>query len=187
MLKKSRDSFTAVARIIANPPPKWLPDYLEQFRAFVGIERLSEKERRWAKQLTEQMHHSIDHLIRWLPALAMYPGLGHLPNVAADVATATAALSRLKAELDRRPPQAGGRPPNTQAQWCAAVVVEAWKDIRRTVEPRSDEVLEACAAYWEVCGQPERDAGNWWRDTKHALANPNKVVQTLLNVHKTLV
>jgi len=187
MLKKSPNSFAAVARIIANDPPAWLPDYLEQFSGFVGIKRLSDKQYRWAKQLSDQTHHSIDHLIRWLPALAMYPGLGHLSAVAADVATATAALSRLKAELNRRPLQVGGRPPNTQQQWCAAVVVEAWKDIRGNIEPRSDEVLEACAVYWEACGQPERDAGNWWRDTKHALAKPNKVVRTLLNVHKTLV
>src|SRR5215472_13889579 len=96
LVTEGEDGFTAVARIIANPPPAWLPDYLEQFRAFVGIKRLSDKEYRWAKQLTDQTHHSIDHLLRWLPALAMFPGLGHLPNVAADVATATAALSRLK-------------------------------------------------------------------------------------------
>ena len=188
MLKKSPNSFDAVARTIASDPPKWLPDYLEQSSAYVGIERLTDKEYRWAKQAIERTHRSIDHLIRWLPALAMAPGLGRFHDVAADVAIATVTLKRLKAELNQRKPRPrDGRRPNTQQQWCADAVVEAWKDIQGQVEPRSAEVLEACAAYWEACGRPERDANNWWRNTEQAVANPNKVVQIFLNVHKTRI
>jgi hypothetical protein len=180
----TRPDFSAVAKIIADPPPAWLAAYLEQFSGFIRNEHLSKEEYQWAKQNIERMHYSIDHLIRWLPILAGVPGLGSFPDVADDVVIAIGALDRLKAELNRRP-LPDGRPPNVMQQCCADVVVEAWKDIHDNVKPRSDEVLEACAAYWVACGQPERDAGNWWRNTEHAVANPNKLVRTLLNVHKT--
>jgi hypothetical protein len=180
----TKPDFTAVAKAIANPPPKWLPLYLEQFHAFI---RNDPPDYQWAKQLVEQMHNSMDLLIRWLPAMAGVPGLGRWPELSADVATAIASLTRLKAELKRRPLRAGGRPPNVMEQWCADVVVEARKDIYGDVKPRGAEVLEACAAYWEACGHPTRDADNWGRDTKHAIAHPNEVVQTFLNLHKTRV
>jgi hypothetical protein len=175
--------FIDVARAIADPAPEWLAPYLEQFSAYVGIERPSKKDRQWAKQNIAEMHRSIDHLIRWLPALAMLPGLGRIPDVAADVSIAIPALSRLKAELNRRP-QFDGRPPNNQQQWCADVIVQAFQDLKGNVEPKSTAVLSACAAYWQACRQPERDDDNWGRNTTDALAKPNEVVQTLLNYHK---
>jgi hypothetical protein len=183
----AKPDFTAVAKAIANPPPDWLPNYLEQSHAFIRNKPLSKGEYRHLKQLVGQMHHSMDLLIRWLPVLKGIPGLGDWPDVAADVETATTALTRLKAELNRRPLRTGRRPSNVMQQWCADVVIEAWKDIYGDVKPRSSEVLEACAAYWEACGHPTRDADNWGRDTKHAIANPNKVVQTFLILHKTRV
>jgi len=183
----TKPDFTAVAKAIANPPPNWLRDYLDQFHGFICTEAISKEEREPFKQIIERMHYSMDHLIHWLPALAGVPGLGRWPELADDVATAIASLTRLKAELNRRPLRSDGRPPNTQQQWCADVLVEAWKDIYGDVKPRSHEVLEACAEYWEACGQRERDAEKWWRNTEHAVANPNKVAQTFLILHKTRV
>jgi hypothetical protein len=77
----TKPDFTAVAKAIANPPPNWLPDYLEQFYGFICTEAISKEEREPFKQIIERMHYSMDHLIRWLPALAGVPGLGRWPEL----------------------------------------------------------------------------------------------------------
>jgi hypothetical protein len=170
MLKKSPDSFDALARTIANgPPPDWLVPALEYFRGFVAGKRLSDKEYQWVWKHSEEMRWAADVLIKDLQRMfgASSP----------DVATAIKVLTKTKNFYRERPRTGGGHRPHERRLVCAAVVVEAWKLIRGNVEPRNKAVLEACAAYWQACGQSERDAENWWRDTNRAVAEPGRVLR----------
>jgi hypothetical protein len=166
MLKKSPDSFDAIARIIAHgPPPDWLMPALEHFRALVADKPLSNKEWQRAWKHSERMRWAADVLIKDLQRM--------FKDVSSpDVATAIKVLTKTKAFYQERPRTGGGHNPHGPRLVCAAVVVEAWKLVRGNVEPRNKEVLSACADYWAACGQGERDAENWWRDTNHAVAEP---------------
>jgi hypothetical protein len=175
MLKKSPDSFDAVARAIANGnPPDWLVPALEHFKAFVRGKPLSNKEWQRAWKHSEQMRWAADVLIKDLQRI--------FKDVSSpDVATAIKVLTKTKNFYQERPRTGGGHRPNERRLVCAAVVVEAWKLVHDgNVEPRSKEVLEACADYWAACGHEERDAENWWRDTNHAVAEPDQFVQQIL-------
>ena len=175
MLKKSPDSFDAIARVIANDnPPDWLVPALEHFRAFVASKRSSKKEYQWAWKHSEEMRRAADVLIKDLQRI--FAGVSS-PDDWIDV------LTKIKNFYRQRPRTGGGQRPYAQRRVCPAVVVEAWKLIRVDVEPRSKEVLQACADYWQACDQPERDAENWWRDTEHVVANPYQFVHDILALY----
>jgi hypothetical protein len=174
MLKKSPDSFDAVARTIAQGnPPDWLVPALEHFRGFVGGKPLSNKEWQWAWKHSEEMRRAADILIKDLQRI--FKGVS-----SPDVATAIKVLTKTKSFYQERPRTRGGHNPHAPRLVCAAVIVEAFRLVRGNVEPRNKEVLETCADYWAACGHEERDAENWWRDTNHAVANPDQFVQQIL-------
>jgi hypothetical protein len=172
--------FDSVARIIANPPPKWLAEKLAQFSPFIVTETTSDEADVLDEKIVE-MHDAAVTLIKYLPGINVGGSLlGMLAS--RDVTTALEVLPRIKKGLARltRSPRTGRRH-DVPREFCAAVIVEAWKLLHDgSVEPQSSEVLEACAAYWEACGHKERDAKNWWRDTDRAVSKPNEVVRRLL-------
>jgi hypothetical protein len=180
MLTKSPDDFERVARIIANPPPKWLAERLAQFSPFIGTELTSDEQDQLDKKLVA-MHDAAVTLIRYLPGINTGAELlGMLPS--RDVTTALEVLPKIRKGLAwlTKSRRSVGRRRYIPREFCASVIVEAWKLVHGSVEPQSTQLLEACAAYWEACGHAERDAKNWWRDTQNAVDNPNELVRRLL-------
>jgi hypothetical protein len=173
MLTRSPDSFTPVARKIANgPPPKWLVLGLAQLSTFVGGKRAREFP-------ITLVHDAAATLIKFLPAYL------HLPAgmyIDADVPTTIAVLHRVKADLSRlMARKRKGRPPNVQRRECARAVVEAWSLLHGNVEPRSIELLNVCNDYWRACGHNTRgeDVENWRRDVRYVLAHPHNQIKHL--------
>jgi len=153
MLTRSPDSFTPVARKIANgPPPKWLVLGLAQLSTFVGGKRAREFP-------ITLVHDAAATLIKFLPAYL------HLPAgmyIDADVPTTIAVLHRVKADLSRlMARKRKGRPPNVQR--------------------RSIELLNVCNDYWRACGHNTRgeDVENWRRDVRYVLAHPHNQIKHL--------
>jgi len=186
----TKPDFTAAAKAIANPPPNWLAPALAYFQDIVGSEVTSD-EADFYLHLFAQMHDAAGKLITFLPMYLAMPTSARSDKrvrvIQEQVRTALAVLPAIKANLAdgmNEPPRKSGRRPNVPRHLCAAVVVEAWTLLHGNVKPRSDEVLEACATYWDACGQPERDAGNWWRETERAVAQPDKFIQSILNNYK---
>jgi hypothetical protein len=184
MLTASPNSFDAVARAIADPAPEWLAPYLAHFSNFISTEQVPDKEYHQYTDVLDRLHYSADYLIKHLPV--------HLPGIGTDrnAADAIAALIKVRASLDRivnKPGRGGGSRPYAQRTWCAQVVVEAWRDLHPAVKPKSSPLLSACAEYWQVCRDEERDAWNWWRDTKLAVAKPDQFVQAILTAYKTRI
>ena len=172
--------FDSVAHIIANPPPKWLAEKLAQFSPFIATEITSDEADELDKKIVE-MHDAAVTLIKYLPGINVGGSLlGMLAS--RDVTTALEVLPRIRKGLARlTKPRGTGRRHDVPREFCAAVIVEAWKLLHDgSVEPQSSKVLEACAVYWEACGHEERDAKNWWRDTERAVNDPNEVVRRLL-------
>jgi hypothetical protein len=184
MLTPSPNSFDAVARAIADPAPEWRAPYLAHFSNFISTEHVSDEEYHQYRDVIDRLHYSADYLIKHLPV--------HLPGIGteSDAADAIAALIKVRASLDRivnQPRRGGGPRPYSQRMWCAQVVVEAWRDLYPAVKPKSIGLLSACAEYWQVCREEERDAWNWWRDTQPAVANPDEFVQAILTKYKTRI
>src|SRR5262249_59300128 len=93
------------------------------------------------------------------------------------------ALPRLKADLDRLRKKSVGRPPDTQREICAAVVVEAWKLTRGKAEPHSLHLRKACSDYWLACGGKhvgEDDPDNCRRPIERALAVDHSWISQIL-------
>ena len=183
MLTQSPDSFIAVARLIAkgnsesaSDPPAWLVPALEHFRDFVGSKRSSYEDYQRAWKHTEEMRWAADVLIKDLQRI--FAGVS-----SPDVTNWIEVLTKIKNLYRERSHTGGGQRPYAQRMMCAAVVVEAWKLIHGNVEPRSKDVLVACAEYWQACDQEERDAENWWRDTEAVVANPYEVVHDILTLY----
>ena len=100
MLKKSPDSFDAIARVIANDnPPDWLVPALEHFRAFVASKRSSKKEYQWAWKHSEEMRRAADVLIKDLQRI--FAGASS-PDDWIDV------LTKIKNFYRQRPRTGGG-------------------------------------------------------------------------------
>jgi hypothetical protein len=164
--------FADVARIIAKgAPPAWLGIGLEQFSGFVGSKRSTSDEYQRGKKTIELMHDAADRLIKTLgPIFSALPGGAECPE---DVRIALDVLPRIKRALllamhTMQERQGGGPKPNAQRQFCAAVVVEAWRLVHGKPEPRSILLQKACNEYWLACGGKDRgsDIENWRRDAE---------------------
>ncbi len=160
------EPFTEVASIIAKgPAPKWLVLGLEHFSHFIGTKQISAKEQERYKTIFKQMHDAADLLIKRLPLFERLP-LGPQPSYITELRQT---LPKLRKNLARRRIRKGGRRPNAQRKFCAAVVVHAWGLIHGKPEPQSTTLLQACNDYWQACGQPDRgDIENWRRDAEEA-------------------
>jgi hypothetical protein len=158
--------FTEVARIIARgKPPAWLGVGLQSFSDFIATEGLTLDEHHRLENTVEQMHDAADKLIKWLPIFSYMPMLG-CPD---DVATALDVLPRIRkglayAMLKHR----DGPRPNRRRQFCAAVVVEAWRLVRPKFQPRSLQLYNACTEYWQICSGEDRPLNKWRDDVELA-------------------
>jgi hypothetical protein len=176
--------FVSVARIIAKgkAAPKWLAIGLQSFSEIIASERSTLDEQHRGENAIEQMHDAADKLIKWLPFFSHLPGI-ECPD---DVAVTLDVLLRIKKMLayTMQTQRGGGGPrPNIQRQFCAAVVVEAWRLVRPKFQPRSLNLYDACAEYWQTCSGEDR-ALNKWREDVELAANKNyeairKVLVTL--------
>jgi hypothetical protein len=174
-----------VARIIAKgDPPDWLVAGLEEYR-FIEVfsdaspaenhQRLIDDVRRaehatatlsqllprlrylvveWSDDEEEQSYEDqelgtvIDQLIEFLPVIN----------------------DRLKHSM---PAEHRGRWRNTKREFCALVVIEAWKAVHGKAELRSLELYRACDAYWIACGGEQLpDIENW----RHTIKSIPKIV-----------
>ena len=144
--------FTKVARMIAgDPAPEWLESVLDHY----GREYISarERERVPVEGIVQQIKDAADTLLEWLPRLQYGLG-GH--QFSPDVPVVLDALARLKPDLDRlRSKKPDHRSPDVRRQFCADVIVEAWRFVHIEVQPYSEKLYDACAAYWLACGRPE--------------------------------
>jgi hypothetical protein len=108
-------------------------------------------------------------------------------DLAADAATAIAALTEIKNSLDRlvnQPGRGGGPRPYVQRKVCAAVVVEAWALLRGKAQPRSPKLYNACNEYWQACGHKYRSE-SWRKDVEDAISEPQEWVRDVLIWHQT--
>jgi hypothetical protein len=172
LLQASTDPrFADVARIIAKGvPPKWLVIGLEQFSEFIASERTTSDESKRFQSIVEQMHDAAGKLITWLP------GYSHAPIMECpdDVAIALNVSPRIKEDLARVIQfRRDGRRPNIQRQFCAGVVVEAWRLVREKFQPRSLKLYTACDEYWQICNGEVRGNLNYWREDVESAANKN--------------
>jgi hypothetical protein len=163
-------SFADTARLIAGAnggtAPQWLVEGLEYLSCLV------DDDGDWdlLYRTVGQMRDAIDVLVQWLPLLEL-PQLG---GTSSDVRMVIPALKRFKTRLDRvEVPK--GRRPNVHDEFCAAIILEAWKLVHGKIEPRSERLYEACYAYlWACTGKAKAEWKNpvkWRTPVKRALAN----------------
>jgi hypothetical protein len=169
------EAMAEVAKLIVDPPPDGLSDYLEYFREFVGATRARAQD---LPNPWDEMVRSCDHLIRWLPTFQSTP-LKYYSN---DVAIALTVLPRIRRTLALMVEKPGRkRPPNVFKKTAARVVVTA---CRRLCWPIGRDALhEVCQAYWEACGAASGDAGDWWRDVTKALKSDHPFFEKLLTAY----
>ena len=152
-----------VAKLIAKgDPPQWLVDALE---FLISSPEPATKE---AVKEIERMRIATDLLLRLVPQKFDDPGWYII-----DVPKTLAVLSDLKHWLDlaKAKPKTG-RPASIEREFCAQVILEAWKQCRGKVQPHSQQLREACEEYWKAWkGKPVGKAGdveNWRRTIERA-------------------
>ena len=69
-------------------------------------------------------------------------------------------------------------------EFCAAVVLEAWKHLHGKAQVRSEKLYAGCQAYWQACGGQARGRGddlqNWQRTVEAASEYENPLVTNVL-------
>jgi hypothetical protein len=160
-----------VAKLIADPVPEGLVDYLDHFRDFIGSAKPGHRRDEFARMIW-----SIDFLI---PRLE---GFQHLPlglQCPDDVADVLRALPRIRRMLEpMAKPPGRKRPPNVFKKDCAGVVVVACR--RFNPDITRDRLHEICQAYWEACGAAGGDAGDWWWHCTEAFASDHHMAEQVL-------
>ena len=172
-----------VARGITKgkPPPDWLLWGLEYFNGFIGKE-IDPQHRKVGSRVFQQMDKAASVLLRWLPVYK-YSAFGiKCPN---EVDVILNALPHLRRDLERlNRPRPAHRSSNVQREICAAVIAEAWKILHGKIEPRSDQLQQACADYWLACGGKQigetNDRENWRRPIERALGTDHKWVREIM-------
>jgi hypothetical protein len=177
----AKPTFAEVARIISKgKPPDWLVTGLERFSGGIGVETDRDLLRH-----VEQLRGATNVLMKLLPAFQHMPFNIKSPSHVDVIRQALPLLKKDLERIKRRPPggikrKFSGRPPNTQREICAAVIVESWTIMHGKPEPRSRRLERACADYWQVCGGKMIDSGNWRRIIKLALQTDHKWVREVL-------
>jgi hypothetical protein len=163
-----------VEKLIADPPPPGLIDYLGHFRDFVGASRPDAR-----REMFGRMIWSIDYLVDYLSFFQQLPLDMQCPD---DVAVALTVLPRIRKMLaPAAEPPGRKRPVNVFKKTAAAIIVTA---CRRFHWPISrDELHNICQAYWEACGAPEGDAGDWWRHGTEALAGEHHLAERAISAY----
>lgn len=159
-------AFKGVAGLVAKgEPPDWLLRGLEHFRAGIGADR--------EDQYRDALRPMADATEKLLYLLQVYEHLPFGLERPADVGTLLDVLPRLKEDLDRITKPRRVRAPDVRREICAAVIIEAWKLLHGEAEPRSENLEQACAYYWEACGGGEieetNDRSNWRWPIERAL------------------
>jgi hypothetical protein len=119
-----------VARLIADPVPPGLLDYLEYFRDFVGAARPDPRRDKFG-----QLLYSIDDLMEWLPFFQHLPLGLECPD---DVAVALKVLPRVRRLLEPLAvPPGRKRLPNVFKQTAAEIIVTACRRFSPDIGSRS--------------------------------------------------
>jgi hypothetical protein len=143
-----------VAKLIADPVPDGLVDYLDHFRDLVGATRPEDRQ-----VIFDRMLWSCDHLIHHLPFFEHLPAGLQCPE---DVAIALHVLPRVRRLLAPMvKPKATNRPTNVFKLTAAEVIVVACRHLHPRIT--RDRQHEVCQSYWEACGGEVGDADDWWR------------------------
>jgi hypothetical protein len=158
-------SFIEAARLIADgrtedaQSDEVLASILARRAWFIGLKLEGRK-----TDLTphRQMYKAADTLSRMLPVydwmIAQEAGRAQI-----DVEATLATLETIKTDLAHvMKPSGRGKPPDTQRDYCAHIVVSLWKLVHGKVNPRSEKLYAACQAYWQASGGgPIGDISNW--------------------------
>jgi hypothetical protein len=176
-----------VAKLITKgPPPDWLVSGLDHFSGFVGGDAASSSEKKETKQKLLRMQDAVRYLIKTLPALARAE-LGIRSPDAGVALVVLPKIEKLLAYAIDTPTRKGGQNPNIRRQFCAAVVVEAWRIVHGKPEPESLKVWTACNEYWRACGRGYRggDVDTWREDCRRAANNPIGMISQVLSLLRT--
>ena len=142
--------FLEAAKLLANGnDPDRLAEALASWARFVGFPHRADDDQDdrdmllAARILEEKLPYYVqDHL-----------GLPTRDYVDAVLTALPELIEFLQAQV--RPPQKGGRPPDSRRRLCAAVCAEAWHHYHGKIEPFSPKLQAACEAYWQCCDHPE--------------------------------
>jgi hypothetical protein len=157
-----------VARLIADPPPEGLVQYLEHWRDLVGATKPGDHQ-----AVFDKMVWATDFLIDKLRLFQPLPAGMQCPE---EVTIALAVLPKVRKRLAPMvAPRPKRRPTNIFHEACARVVVNACH--RFGMPKAKDRLYEVCQAYWEACGGEE--VRDWRRDVREILAGPPWLDRTL--------
>jgi hypothetical protein len=166
MKPSAADQFGKTAKLLAKGQslPDWLIPALAHYSPLVGARRSTSDDDRDDQALLKTMLEAARNLERGLPihvVAAETSGLTIPDCVEATHMQLTELIEYLESQL--RPPRKGGPIPDSRPRICAAVCAEAWRRLYggkvqpwSEVQPWSREVWQACEAYWQACGNPEK-------------------------------
>lgn len=144
-------AFVAVARMLWNPPPLWVPVVLETYASFVvssrgGLSASADEDEKLiaAAKLLERELPTYVYAQEWFgeDATCVEDLLAYLPEV-------IELLEETRAVAVRGPPRDRGR------RACAQVCAEVWRRRHGEVQPLSENLQRACERYWQACGNPQ--------------------------------
>ena len=178
--------FAGVARTITKDAqsPDWIVTGLQHFSD--GISPNKQDRRRVSpddyRRMVGKTLVASDMLMNYLPAFQHLPMGFQCPR---DIAVVLDALPRIMLLLEKANPMPrAGHRRNSRQGICAGVIVEIWKLVHGKVEPRNQQLYEACGAYWNACGNPEIGATvaleNWRRAAERASGSDNAFFREVL-------
>jgi len=159
MKPSAADRFDKAAKLLAKDQslPDWLIPALAHYRPLVGARRSNAEDDRDDQASLVTMLEAARNLERGLPIhviAAEIFGLTIPDCVEATNMQLTELIEYLESQL--RPPREGGTIPDSRSHVCAAVCAYAWRRLRGEINPFSTRLWEACEAYWQACGNPQK-------------------------------
>ena len=162
--------FASVIAKLTSDPPDWLPRVLEHYSPLIGAANPDDRK---DDKLLLDAARVLENGLRTYSIAEDRFGL-RCPEC---VDTVLGALPELIEYLETqiRPPQKGGKLPDSRRLVCAAVCAEVWRLQRGEVQPFSATLQDACEEYWQCCGNTETgDAKGSIRNWERCLREVSK-------------
>jgi hypothetical protein len=180
-------TFPDVAKRLADDPPQWLLQALEEFANLIRQPR-SDPE---TETIERKMFRYAEYIQRWLELYRRLEKYGFELEISLD--DIDTKLEELRQFLDKELTHSTSGDPRRKL--CAAVCVEGYRLFHDHVQPHSGNLRQTCEDLWQACGNPTTqtaegvakgsDVRENWRRSLEDVAAGDQWVRSRFELYKS--